>query len=128
MVNTQVQSSRVHGLRLDSYPHIITTRTQHTAITSSIQSGNWVNPIQAKNINTLVKIPMKSRSPGVVGIGRNPRRSKEGDTVCHRVMAITIKMMVIQKMAVGTVHSIHASVRFMAFPLYTRPRAKPLAI
>ena len=71
---------------------------------------------------------MKSRSPGVVGMGRKPRRSIDGDMVCHTVMAITIRIMLPQKMAVGTVHSIHAKVNFMAFPPYTRPRAKPLAI
>jgi len=52
----------------------------------------------------------------------------EGDTVCQMVMAITIKIMEAQKIAVGRVHSIHAKVNFMVTPLYTRPKAKPLAI
>ena len=71
---------------------------------------------------------MKSRSPGVVGIGRKPRRSREGDTVCHTVMAITVRIMVMQKIAVGTVHYIHSKVNFMILPPYIRPMAKPLAI
>lgn len=71
-------------------------------------------------------IPMKSRSPGVVDNGRKPRRSMEGDRVCQRVMAVRIRKMIMKKMAVGSVQHIHS--RFMVFPLYTRPRAKPLAI
>ena len=59
---------------------------------------------------------MKSRSPGVVGIGRKPRRSREGDMVCHTVMAITVRIMVPQKMAVGTVHLIHSKVNSMILP------------
>ncbi len=71
---------------------------------------------------------MKRRSPGVVGIGRKPRRSREGDRVCHTVMAITVRIMMLQKIAVGTVHLIHAKVNSMILPPYTRPMAKPLAI
>lgn len=110
------------------YPHTITTTIQHTTTMSKIQRAKLVKPIHAKKIKTLVKTPMKNRSPGVVGIGRKPRRSMEGDTVCHTVMAITIPIIVVMKMAVGTVHSIHSSVSFMVVPFYTRPRAKPLAI
>jgi len=55
-------------------------------------------------------MPIKSRSPGVVGIGKNPRRSMEGDTVCQIVIAITVKKIVPQKIAVGKVHSIHFKV------------------
>ncbi len=64
----------------------------------------------------------------MVGIGRKPRRSRDGDTVCHMVMAITVRIMVPQKIAVGTVHLIHSRVNSIMLPLYTRPMAKPLAI
>ena len=106
----------------------MTTAIHNMATASKIQRENWVKAIQAKKIYTLLKIPMKSRSPGVVGIGRKPRRSKEGATVCHTVMAITVKIMAPQKIPVGTVHSIHSRVNSMILPPYTRPMAKPLAI
>ena len=64
----------------------------------------------------------------MVGIGRKPRRSREGATVCHTAMAITVRIMVPQKIAVGTVHSIHSKVNHMILSPYTRPMANPLAI
>ena len=39
-------------------------------------------------------------------IGRNPRRSMEGASVCQIVMATRIKKMTMKKIAVGSVHSI----------------------
>jgi len=87
---------------------------QDTAMPSKIKRGKSVNPTHAKKMKALVNSPIKNRSPGVVGIGRKPRRSMEGDTVCHIVMAARIRKMEMTKIAVGSVHSIHSKVRVMA--------------
>jgi hypothetical protein len=71
-------------------------------------SDKFVNPTQARKRYPVLNNPIKSRSPGVVGIGRNPRRSTEGATACQIVMPTRIRKMTIKKMAVGTVHSIQA--------------------
>jgi len=94
---------------------------------SKIHRVKSVNPSQVRKMYALPNNPIKSRSPGVVGIGRNPRRSMEGDTVCHMVMAIRIRKMAMKKTAVGSVHSIHSNVGVIIDFLYTRPRAKPFA-
>ena len=101
---------------------------QHTAMASMNQRVREVNPSHAKKMYALPNNPIKSRSPGVVGIGRKPRRSMDGDTVCHMVMATSIRKMAIKKIAVGKVHSIHARVSVIVVPPYTRPRANPFAI
>ena len=62
----------------------------------------------------------------MVGIGKNPRRSMEGAMVCHMVIAVRIRKMTMKKIAVGSVQYIHSKV--IVFSLYTRPRAKPLAM
>jgi len=101
---------------------------QHTATASMNQRVKSVNPSHAKKMKALPNNPTKSRSPGVVGIGRKPRRSMEGDTDCHIVIAISIRKMTIKKIAVGKVHSIHSRVSVIVVPLYTRPKANPFAI
>jgi|GEM_PF-4610378 hypothetical protein len=90
---------------------------QDTAITSKIQRLRLVSPTHARKMYILVKIPIKNRSPGVVGIGRKPRRSMEGDTVCHIVIATRIRKMEMTKIAVGSVHAIHDKVSFIVAPL-----------
>ena len=73
-----------------------------------------------------VIIPTKRRVPGVVTSGRNPRRGIEGASVCQTVIAARIRKMTLKNIAVGFVQYIQS--RIIVFPLYTRPRAKPLAI
>lgn len=80
---------------------------------SMIHSDRSVNPSQARKRYALPNNPINSRSPGVVGIGRKPRRSIDGDTVCHIVMATRIRKIVLKNIAVGSVHSIHVNVRFI---------------
>lgn len=73
-----------------------------------------------------VMIPRNRRVPGVVTRGRKPRRGTEGDTVCQMVIAVRTRKITIKKIAVGHVQYIQS--RIISAPLYTRPRAKPLAI
>ena len=61
-----------------------------------------------------------------VGIIKKPFRTFVGDMSSQTSMPMIIKKRVIKKMAVGAVQYIHS--RPIKIPLYTRPRAKPLAM
>ena len=99
-----------------NHPQRITTIIQTNPIGSMIQSDRFVNPSQAKKRYAFPNNPINSLSPGVVGIGRKPRRSIDGETVCHMVMATRIRKIVLKNIAVGSVHSIHVNVRLMVTP------------
>ena len=76
-------------------------------------------------MNVIIK-PIYSRSPLVVEIGRNPLRFLEGHRMLINIIATSIVKMPTKKIAVGTLHAIHSS--DIGHLLYTRPRAKPLAM
>ncbi len=73
-----------------------------------------------------VMIPTNKRVPGVVTSGRKPRRGTEGAAVCQMVIPVRTRNKTAKKIAVGHVQYIQS--RIILNLLYTRPRAKPLAI
>jgi len=77
-------------------------------------------------MNIVLIMPIKSRSPGVVASGRKPRLGSDGDMVCHMPIAVKTTKRLMKNIAVGSVQYIQS--RVIENPLYTRPRAKPLAI
>ena len=50
--------------------------------------------------------PMNKRSPRVVAMGKNPRRSTVGDLISHSVMPTSIKTMQLKKIATGKVQDL----------------------
>src|SRR5689334_21477721 len=52
---------------------------------------------------------MKSRSPRVVAIGRNPLRMTVGDLSSHTVMPASIKAMQVKKTVTGVVQTIQSN-------------------
>jgi hypothetical protein len=117
--------NKIDLFRFFVYPQRITKITQQAEIGSAIHNVKSVNAIQAIWIYALPNKPKKNRVPRVVGIFKKPRRSTVGDISSHTSIPPIIEKMAINIMAVGNVQYIHS--RLIVIPLYTRPRAKPLA-
>ena len=82
-----------------------------------------VNPTVYKWIKAALSKPINNLSPLVVEIGRKPLRSMQGDFISQIVIITKMLAMDEKNTAVGKVQAI----QFILVPLYTRPKAKPLA-
>jgi hypothetical protein len=92
-----------------AHPQRMTTAIQTKEIASAPHRLNVVNPSHARWKYAVTSRPTNNRSPGVVGIGRNPRRSGLGATICQTVIDTRITAITIKKIAVGKVHAIQSN-------------------
>ena len=75
-------------------------------IANAHHRGSPVAAIQPRWMNALPSSPIKNRSPRVVAMGSNPRRSTLGDTTCQTAIPASISTMGPKKTAVGSVQAI----------------------
>lgn len=84
-------------------------------------------PNHARFIKALLSNDMKRRSPLVVSKRKMPILGfPPGEKYSQTPIATNKLIILAQNRNVGIVHAIHD--KAMSFPLYTRPRAKPLAM
>ncbi len=91
-----------------SYPHRPTIAMYTNEIPSAIHWVMSVNPNQAKLIKADPSNPMKSLSPLVVSMGRNPLFKTQGDLTSQMAMIIRVIAIVLKNIATGVVQTIHS--------------------
>jgi phosphoenolpyruvate carboxylase len=90
-----------------TYPLQTTSARKHTEMSVAKYKGAVTSPIQARWIYALPRSPMKSRSPRVVIMGRNPLRGTVGHNACHTPMVTSITPIKTKNQAVTGVQAIH---------------------